>query len=422
MAGAWISAFRLVATIVFHGGWCIDAFLLIPSKVITTRVHESSSSSSTDKSRSNLLEELQSTFDYDGRLPTIPNFRCGFVSIIGAPNMGKSTLLNALLQEDLSIATARPQTTRHAILGLLTTPSHQVCLVDTPGVIADPAYKLQEGMMEAVVSAVHDADILMVVTDLFSTPIPDDTLFRRIATSSKPVVVVINKIDLVDKVRSKSKYDDDDATKHKKLSVTPEQAVAIWRQLLPNAQIILPVTAANGPNDPGVVALRNLLTSSPPNTLSESLRNLGRPIPGMFRDGWGYDTEQPFLPLPLSPPLYDQEALTDRTERFIASELIRGTLFELLQQELPYCCEVRITDFKEKKTMDRISADIIVERESQKAIVIGTNGIKIKEIGTLARTKLEEFLQSKVYLELRVKVDKDWRRNEDRLKAFGYLS
>lgn len=368
-----------------------------------------SSDNERPKNNDLLLEELQEKFSYEGRLPTIPNFRCGFVSIIGAPNMGKSTLLNALLKEDLCIATARPQTTRHAVLGLLTTATHQVCLVDTPGVIANPAYKLQEGMMEAVFSAVHDADILMVVTDLFSTPIPDDKLFQRIQTTPKPVVVVINKIDLAEKVRNKED----------KVSTTAEEAVSLWRQLVPNAQCVIPVTAANGPEDPGVVAVRNLLTSNTEN-MSSSLRNLGRPIVGMFRKGLDYTTES-FLPLPLSPPLYDQEALTDRTERFVASELIRASLFELLKQELPYCCEVRITKFKDKKSLDSIAADVIVERESQKVIVIGKKGAQIKEIGILARKKLEEFLQTKVYLDLRVRVDKDWRKNEDSLKSFGYL-
>lgn len=396
-----------------------------------------------------LLEELDSTFDYTGRLKgsdfVSEDYRCGFISIMGAPNMGKSTLLNALLQEDLCITTARPQTTRHAILGLLTTDSCQACLVDTPGVIAAPSYKLQEGMMEAVIGAFHDADVLLVVTDLFSTPIPDDDLFAKVQRSGKPTIVAINKIDLASEVNATAPENQDK-------SVTVEQAVAIWRQLLPEALTILPCCASKGPDDPGVVALRRLLVGGP--GVPEALRELGRPIPGMYAcaDTKYLTDEQAKALLPRSPPLYDQEALTDRTERFIASEIIRSSLFECLNKELPYCCEVQIEEFKEprdvgnSKPVIRIAASVLVERESQKLIVIGKKGEKIKEVGTKAREKIEKFLGTQVsfiltpknhfaflvsfltprfqqvYLNLNVKVSKDWRKDENKLKLYGYLN
>jgi len=396
----------------------------LPSQ--TNNAEQNDRKSVVDKS---LLDELNQRFDYDGRMTNNSrndddddddDYRCGFVAILGPPNAGKSTLLNALLQEDLCIATARPQTTRHAILGILSMDNAQVCLVDTPGVIGDPAYKLQEGMMEAVVGAYHDADVLLVVTDVFSTPIPDDALFRKVQQGRKPVIVVVNKIDLASKVNKESD--------NKKLSVTPEQAVALWRQLLPEAVAILPATASQGPEDPGVVALRRMLAGGP--DVPAALRGLGRPIQGMFPDGVKSYTDDQLrnMLLPISPPLYDTEILTDRTERFVASEIIREALFLTLRKELPYCCEVRVTEFKEpkegetKKPITRISADIVVERDSQKLIVIGKNGEQIKNVGTAARIKLEDFLQCKVFLNLSVRVNKDWRKSEDKLKAYGYLS
>jgi GTP-binding protein Era len=360
--------------------------------------------------KADLMKELDGSFQYEGRLEgesyQNANYRCGFVSIIGAPNMGKSTLLNALIKEELCIATARPQTTRHAILGLLNTDQCQVCLVDTPGVIDQPAYKLQEGMMEAVIGALYDADVLLVVTDLFSTPIPDDELFQKVVNSKKPVLVCVNKVDLAAKV-NKLAVENEDKT------VTVEEAIARWRQLLPNALAILPLVASNGPDDLGVVALRTLLTGGP--DLPAALRNLGRPVPGMFLpDVKSLTDEQAQAVLPLGPPLYDSEILTDRPSRFIASEMIRAALFESLHKELPYCCEVQIESFKDpeeepkdqdddgstgnkkKKPVIRISASIFVERDGQKVIVIGKNGQQIKKVGIAARAKLEEFFQCQV--------------------------
>eukprot|EP00527_Entomoneis_sp_CCMP2396_P001617 CAMPEP_0198143682 /NCGR_PEP_ID=MMETSP1443-20131203/9369_1 /TAXON_ID=186043 /ORGANISM="Entomoneis sp., Strain CCMP2396" /LENGTH=435 /DNA_ID=CAMNT_0043806955 /DNA_START=164 /DNA_END=1471 /DNA_ORIENTATION=- len=370
------------------------------------------------KELDSLLGELKSAFVYEGRMDGSPNegYRCGFVVVLGAPNMGKSTLMNALLQEDLCIATARPQTTRHAILGILSAPECQVCLVDTPGVIEDPAYRLQEGMMEAVLGAFRDADVMLVVTDLFSTPISDDQLFAKVQKSNKPVIVAINKVDLASAVNP-------GAEGNEGKTVTVEDAVARWRQLLPNAIAILPVTASGGIGDSGVQALRLILTGGP--GIPSAIRNLGRPVPGMFpTDVQLITDEEAKQILPLSPPLYDQGLLTDRTDRFIASELIRSSLFETLKKELPYCCEVRVQQFKEATEEDkliRIWADILVERDSQKVIVIGKNGDQVKKVGIAARQKLEEFFQTRIGINLRVKVDKDWRKKDNKLQEFGYL-
>jgi GTPase len=238
-------------------------------------------------------------------------------------------------------------------------------------------------------------DLLLVVTDLFSTPIPDDELFAKVQRSGKPTIVVINKIDLASQVNATAPENQDK-------SVTFEQAVAIWRQLLPEALAILPCCASKGPEDSGVVALRRLLVGGP--GVPESFRELGRPVPGMYArpDVRFLTDEEAKALLPQSPPLYDQEALTDRTERFIASEIIRSSLFECLNKELPYCCEVQIEEFKEprdlgnSKPVIRIAASVIVERESQKLIVIGKKGEKIKEVGTKARAKIEKFLGTQV--------------------------
>lgn len=384
---------------------------------------------SKDSKLAGIIQELEESFDYEGRLPMKQkDFRCGFVSILGAPNMGKSTLLNALLKEDLCIATRRPQTTRHAILGVLTTPDAQLCLIDTPGIIGDPAYKLQEGMMEAVMGAFRDSDVFLVVTDLFSTPIPDDTIFEKVQQSRLPVVVAINKIDLVGKAKqNKDDADgDDDPEQEMEKTYTVPEAVAQWRALLPNALAIVPLAASEGPNNEGVTVLRKLLLGG--EDLPGAIRTLGRPVPGMFQSGVQFLTDDDAKALlPYGPPLYDEEILTDRPERFFASELIRESLFETLKKELPYCCEVRIEEFKEpkpndRKQVNRIKATVYVERDSQKLIVIGKGGAQIKLVGTLAREKIERFLQEKVFLELNVKVNKDWRKNEDQLKEFGYLN
>ncbi len=273
---------------------------------------------STSSVNEELLEKLQGQLEYPSRIMIPVNtgdaqskHRCGFVSIIGAPNMGKSTLLNALLEHPLCVATSRPQTTRHAILGILTSAEQncQLCFLDTPGVIKDPAYKLQEGMMEAVKGALSDADILLVVTDLFSTPIEDDAIYSRLSISEKPLVVVINKIDLVDKINPEANADETGQR-----TVTVEDAVQKWRDLLPKAMAIIPMTASEGIHNVGVEALRRLLVGG--SDVPEALRNLGRPIPGMFLGNAKTieDVEAREM-LPQGPPLYEIDALTDRNER-----------------------------------------------------------------------------------------------------------
>jgi small GTP-binding protein len=326
--------------------------------------------------------------------------------------------MNALLETELCVATRRPQTTRHAILGVVTESNRQLCLVDTPGVIDEPAYKLQEGMMEAVMGAFHDADVLLVVTDLFSTPIPDDDLFGKIQRSKKPILVVINKIDLAG-------HANPEQNQAEGRTVSVEESVARWRSLLPQAVAILPISASKGPNDMGIDILRRILMGG--EDVPAALRNLGRPIMGMFPEGLTTVTDEIAKELlPLGPPLYDVETLTDRSERFFSSEIIRASLFQNLSKEIPYCCEVRINSFKEPKRGDpkpviHITASVVVERDSQKGIVVGKGGEIIKKVGIEAREKLEDFLQSQVYLELQVKVEKDWRKNEDILKQYGYM-
>ena len=268
--------------------------------------------------------DTKDSFNYDGRiLAPDADFRCGFVSLIGAANMGKSTLLNALLDENLCTATHRPQTTRHAILGVLTSEEQkvQLCFQDTPGVIGDPSYKLQEGMMEAVQGAFRDSDVILVITDMFSTPIPNDELFRKLNLSDKKKIVVINKIDLAEKISKDANFkqqyynaDDEDAEILYKRTVTVEDAVQNWRGLVPEALAIVPIIATNGPDDVGVKALRALLCGGP--DVPAAFRDLGRPMNGMLQPGVKFiDDELASKLIPTSPPLYDPDTLTDRTER-----------------------------------------------------------------------------------------------------------
>ena len=370
--------------------------------------------------------------------------RCGYAGIVGAPNMGKSTLLNSLLKEDLCIATRRPQTTRHAILGVLSSPTKQCCLLDTPGVLqGDGAYQLQANMMEAVKGALTDSDMIVVVTDLFSTPIPDDNVFRRLSETTKPVLVVVNKIDLEGRAKrpdeatiQRKKDDEEEEEDEFEKTYTVVEAVEKWRLLLPNALAIIPLTASVSNNDesdtdehPGISLLRQILigcSSNDDHDIPAMVRALGRPIPGMFRNGVKSLTNDDVKQLlPIGPPLYDDDFLSDRSVRFFCSELIREALLEsrYLKKELPYCCEVQITDYKEPRddNITRIEATIFVERDGQKAIIIGKNGDVVKQVGIIAREKIERFLDGeKVFLQLRVKINKDWRKREDQLAKFGY--
>ena len=412
--------------------------------------------------------------------------------------MGKSTLLNALLSESLAIVTSRPQTTRHAILGVLSTPYTQLCITDTPGIIDVPAYKLQMGMMDVVKGAVRDADLFLVVTDVYSGGNGDkndaaayadddddgsgdgddkevdtvktgnglgigEEILSKLRISEKPVIVCVNKVDLASEKRGEDKNCDNDQenttnNNNNNNNNTPSRAVQTiqkWRSVLPNALAILPTCAAHGPTDPGVVALRSILLANDPSVdVGSAIRTLGRPVPGMFASRSSSSSSYAMLSdeeareiIPLGPPLYHPDFFTDRTDRFCASELIRETLFQSLGKELPYCCEVRIETFdesrryddeedtidekttlglqsskKEKKNaMIRIGATILVERDSQKGIVVGKGGTKIKDVGIAARKKLEDFYGVKVFLDLRVKVDKNWRNDAEKLKKYGYM-
>ena len=288
--------------------------------------------------------------------------KAGFVSIVGNPNAGKSTLMNALVGEKLSIITSKAQTTRHRIMGIVNGEDFQIVYADTPGFL-DPAYKLQEKMMGAVHSSLTDADILLFVVDLIDEKLPTQELIDEIIKTGVPVLVLLNKVDLGDQNKL-------------------EMAVQSWSQKLPKAEI-LPVSA-----------LRNFNLS----LVFDKIISL----------------------LPESPPYYDKEELTDRSQRFFVSEIIREKILMIYDKEIPYASEVIIESFKEKVTLTSIRATILVERDSQKGIVIGHQGAMLKKLGTMARKEMETFLERKVFLELFVKVDKDWRSNEGRLRQFGY--
>ncbi|MDR2465974.1 MAG: GTPase Era [Prevotellaceae bacterium] len=291
-----------------------------------------------------------------------PNFKSGFANIVGNPNVGKSTLMNALTGEQLSIVTAKAQTTRHRILGVLTDEHSQIVFSDTPGVLK-PNYRLQESMMKFVYSAVGDADVVVYVTDVVETPDKNADFLERLRRIDTPILLLINKIDLS----------------------TPEALDALaarWREMLPSATLI-PVSA---------LAKFNI------DRVTKEIRAL----------------------LPFGPAYYENDALTDRSLRFFASEIIREKIFLNYQKEIPYSVEVVIERFKESERLISISAVICVLRESQKGIVIGNKGKMLKKTATEARKSLETFLQTKVFLEVFVKVDPDWRNNPNRLKTYGY--
>lgn len=288
--------------------------------------------------------------------------KSGFVNIIGNPNVGKSTLMNALVGERLSIITSKAQTTRHRILGVVSGDDFQIVYSDTPGILK-PAYKLQESMMKFVTGAVSDADVILYVTDTVEQSDRSADILERIRTSGITTLVVINKIDLT----------------------TPEALEALverWHGILPEAEIV-PVSARERFN-----------------------------IEGLF----GKILEV----LPEGPAFYPKDTLTDKTLRFFASEIIREKILRTYDKEIPYCCEIEIESYKEEPTIDRIAATIYVSRESQKGIVIGHKGEKLKRVGQLAREDLEKFLDKKVFLQLFVKVSDDWRNNERQLRRFGY--
>jgi GTP-binding protein Era len=288
--------------------------------------------------------------------------RAGFVNIIGLPNAGKSTLMNALLGQKLSIVTAKAQTTRHRIMGILNGDDFQIVYSDTPGVL-DPKYKLHEGMMKAVGSALSDADLILMVIDAHDkTPFHADTL-NKIKKMDVPIFVVLNKLDLIGNEMADALFQ-------------------FWSAELPNA-MIYPVSA-----------LTHLYTKE---LLSKIVSTL-----------------------PPGPPYFPKDELSDRTLRFFCSEIVREKILKYYNKEIPYSCEVQIESFKEEDHVTKIRAIILTERESQKAIIIGHQGSAIKRMATSARKEMEAFLGKKVFLETFIKVDPDWRNNVSRLKTMGY--
>lgn len=292
--------------------------------------------------------------------------KAGFVNILGKPNVGKSTLMNALLGEKLSIATAKAQTTRHRIMGIANSDDFQIVFSDTPGIL-DPQYKLHQHMMNYVDEALKDADVVLLVTEAGDSPDKGDSLYtqvvERLAKFEIPVIVAINKIDRV-------------------TSEVAEENKSAWQTALPNAEVFL----MSALKMHGVIELYVRLIAL----------------------------------LPPSPPYYDKESLSDRPLRFFASEMIREKIFLNYKKEIPYSCEVEIEEYKETDEIDHIRALINVERDSQKGIIIGHKGEALKKTATAARIDLEAFLGKKVYLEIFVKVKPGWRSNEGMLKRFGY--
>jgi len=299
---------------------------------------------------------------HDGPLKTtIMTHKAGFVSIIGKPNAGKSTLMNSLIGEKMSIVTAKAQTTRHRILGIINEPEYQIVFSDTPGVIK-PAYSLQEAMMDTVKGSLVDADLILFVTDI-NERFDESDVIETLKKTDVPIAVLINKMD-----KSTEEY------VYKKIE--------FWKETL-NPEAIFAISAKFEHNTQAVMQFI-----------------LDR--------------------LPVHPPYYDKDALTDRPERFFVSEIVREKIFKLFEKEIPYSTEVVVNSFKEEAKIIRISAEIIVERDSQKNIIIGNAGSMIKKVGTFAREDIEEFFQKKVFLELFVKVIPDWRSKKNYLKRFGY--
>ncbi|WP_367864624.1 GTPase Era [Pedobacter sp. WC2423] len=287
--------------------------------------------------------------------------KAGFVSIIGKPNVGKSTLMNALVGEKLSIITPKAQTTRHRILGIVNEEDSQIVFSDTPGIIK-PRYGLQDSMMNFVKGALSDADLILFVTDINEQHDENDVL-EKIINTTIPMIVLINKID--------------GATQEQ-----VEEKQAYWQELL-KPKHIYAISALHQYNLDGIM-------------------------------------ERILEYLPIHPPYYDKGDLTDKTQRFFVSEIIREKIFNNYQKEIPYSTEVVITSFKEEEKITRISAEIIVERDSQKNILIGKGGAMLKKVGTEARKDIEKFLDQKVFLETFVKVLPDWRSKKNYLKSFGY--
>ena len=291
--------------------------------------------------------------------------KAGFVNIVGNPNVGKSTLMNSLVGERISIITSKAQTTRHRIMGIVNTDDMQIVYSDTPGVLV-PNYKLQESMLNFSQSALVDADILLYVTDVIETPTKNQSFLDKVAEAKVPVLVVINKIDLLQGGQE-----------------SLEKLVEEWKRLLPKAEVI--------------------------------------PVSAQYKFNLDYLLKRIQELLPPSPPFFDKDALTDKPARFFVTEIIREKILLTYDKEIPYACEVAVEQFKEEEGRIHIMAVIYVERDSQKGIVIGKGGAALKKVGMLARKDIEAFFDKKVYLELYVKVEKDWRSRENKLRGFGYI-
>ena len=288
--------------------------------------------------------------------------KAGYVNIIGNPNVGKSTLMNALIGQKLSIITPKAQTTRHRILGILNEKNYQIVFSDTPGVI-EPAYKLQENMMNFVYSAFQDADVLIYMIEVGEKGLKDQKLFERLKKTSAPVLMLLNKIDLAEQD-------------------FVAQEMERWSSELPNAQL-LPISALNNFN---IDKIKNKLVEL----------------------------------LPVSPPYYDKDAITDKSERFFIEEIIREKILKHYKKEIPYSVQIEVEEFFEEEEIIRIRAIIYVMRESQKGIIIGHKGMGLKRIGSEARRDIEKMLDKKVFLATPVKVKKNWRNDNNQLKKFGY--
>jgi len=290
--------------------------------------------------------------------------RAGFVNIVGNPNVGKSTLSNRLVGERLSIITSKAQTTRHRIMGIVNGDDYQIVFSDTPGVLK-PKFRLQQSMLEFSTGALVDADVLLYVTDVIESPTKNQDFLDRVAREKIPILLVINKIDLL-------KGNDD-----------LMRIIDQWKQLLPTAEVF-PTSALENFN----------------------VDNIMKRIVEL---------------LPESPPYFGKDALTDRSSRFFVTEIVREKILMTYDKEVPYATQVIVEKFDESDTAIHIMAVIYVERDTQKGIIIGHQGRKLKHVGIEARKDIEKFFEKKVFLELYVKVEKDWRNQESKLRAFGYI-
>lgn len=288
--------------------------------------------------------------------------KSGFVNIVGNPNVGKSTLMNRLVGERISIITSKAQTTRHRIMGIVNTEDMQIVYSDTPGVLR-PNYKLQESMLNFSESALDDADVLLYVTDVIETIDKNEEFLQEVQKEKCPILLLINKIDLTDQAKL-------------------EALVQEWKSILPQAEII--------------------------------------PISALSNFNIDYVKQRVAELMPESPPYFEKDALTDKPARFFVTEIIREKILLYYQKEIPYAVEVVVELFKEDDEMIHIKAVIICERDSQKGIIIGHKGQALKKVGAMARKDIERFFEKKVFLEMFVKVEKDWRNRDNMLRAFGY--